>query len=280
MVQPLCYNDGILFASLLYSCLDLHWEWVSFQSCSKPVHHWLLASYACVIGFRVMHLLGTKVANSADADGEAYGDPSGRFLLDMRQKGLMPRVLSAFTWAVALPFFMAWTYIGTTWLWDVVQNTPQCMPSETHLWFAGFWLLLCYVWILVHVALGVIAWVLEQRVRRAEGDLRAIEDDDVVSRWGQVSQISGYHALEGGAPAGGGLTPGEIHALPCETELGSDRECPICINDFQRGDIVRRLPECDHVFHKSCIDLWLLRSADCPLCKRSVRKSKVRIEHV
>jgi len=278
MVQPLSYNDGVLFASLVYSCLDLHWEWESFQGCSKPVHHWLLASYGTVIAFRLVHLLGTRVADPAAIEGDEHGDPSGRFLLDLRQKGFAPRMLSLFTWSVALPFFMAWTYIGTSWLRDVVRYTPQCMPSDTHLWFAGLWLLLCYVWILVHVALGAVAWVLERRVRRAEGDLRAIEDDDVVSRWGQVSRLDGFHALEGGGglAKAGGLTPEEIIALPCETELGccteaSDAaECPICICELRRGDAVRRLPGCGHAFHKSCIDLWLLRRADCPLCKRGV----------
>lgn len=273
MAQSLCYNDGILFASLLYSCVDLHWEWASFDNCSKPVHHWLLTSYACVIGFRAMHLLGTRSSPGAgELDPNGFADPAGTFLLDLRQKGAVPRTLTVLTWTVALPFFVLWTGLGSSWLWDVMQKTPQCMPSQTHLWFAGCWLALCYVWIFVHLALGAVAWTLERRVRLAEGELRAIEDDDVRDRWGQVSQISGYQELEGGRSTGSGLKPAEIHALPCETALGSDLECSICINNFQKGDMVRRLPECGHTFHKSCIDLWLLRCADCPLCKRSVRK--------
>uniref|UniRef100_A0A7S2NLE8 RING-type domain-containing protein n=1 Tax=Alexandrium andersonii TaxID=327968 RepID=A0A7S2NLE8_9DINO len=138
---------------------------------------------------------------------------------------------------------------------------------------------MCYVWVVIHMALGGVAWVLERRVRRAEGDLRAVEDDDTVARWGQVSTLSGYDAL--GGTMDKGLTPAQIQSLPCEiatqedkVELGEEepRECPICINDIQPGDNVRKLPGCEHVFHRSCIDLWLLRRADCPLCKRDVRK--------
>jgi hypothetical protein len=41
--------------------------------------------------------------------------------------------------------------------------------------------------------------------------------------------------------------------------------------EFQPPDICRELPGCGHVFHESCIDLWLLRRGDCPLCKHRVQ---------
>jgi len=201
------------------------------------------------------------------------------FLLDLRQKGTLPRILAAFTWLVALPFFVMWTLLGTLWFYAVVSESPQCVPSQTHLWFTGFWLALCYIWVFVHAALGVVAWLLERRVRRAEVDLAAIQDDDSLSRWGQVSSISNYTSLQG-QKEGSGLTPTEIRALPgvmilteetLQATLGDDCECPICINTFKAGDTVRTLPGCDHSFHKSCIDLWLLRRADCPLCKRCAK---------
>lgn len=275
MVQQLGYNDGILFISLLYSCVDLQYEWDSFSTCRQPIHQWLLVSYACVIGFRLMHLLGMRtVAHAASANANA--NVPGDFLLDLRQKSLLPRFLASFTWFVALPFFLVWTLIGTSWMWEVMRETPKCVPSATHMWFSGFWLALCYLWIIIHAALGIVAWVLEKRVRRAEGFLREVEDTDVVSRWGQVSQISGYQSLSGTGDAG--LTPEEIRALPCETTMALDsevglaeHECSICLHAFEAGDSVRYLPVCNHTFHRSCIDLWLLRRADCPLCKRSVR---------
>lgn len=266
-------NDSILLASLLYSCIDLLCEWHTFGTCCRPVHHWLLVSYVCVIGFRVTHLLG---ARATAAGGEGLATAERDFLLALRHKGVLPRLLVSFTWGIALPFFALWTLLGTFWLWRVVHETPQCMPSATQLWFSGFWLALCYLWILLHGALGAVAWVLERRVRRAEADLREIEDEDVVSRWGHVSSLTGYQALPG--PVDAGLAPSEIRALPCEMipaetelELGNDApECPICICELQPGEQIRRLPGCSHSFHRSCIDLWLLRHADCPLCKRPI----------
>lgn len=273
MIQQLGSNDGILLLSLLYSCMDLSYEWDMFSTCRRPIHRWLLVSYGCVIAFRLTHLLGTRSAATASA--EPTVNNAADFLLDLRQKGALPRLLAGFTWLVALPFFVLWTLLGTFWLYEVVKETPNCVPSPTHLWFSGFWLALCYVWIFVHAALGTVAWMLERRVQRAEVDLRAIQDDDVVSRWGEVSQISSYASLQNKPDAG--LTPTEIRALPgvslhdegcCSMD---DAECPICINSFKKGDSVRSLCSCGHSFHRSCIDLWLLRRADCPLCKRSVR---------
>lgn len=268
-------NDAVLLLSLLYSCLDLCSEWATFSTCSKPVHQWLLVSYCCVVGFRVFHLLGASAEVGAGAAGDG-GD--GEFLLDLRHKATLPRALVALTWTLALPFFTFWTMLGTSWLWEVFWETPQCMPTATHLWFSGFWLVLCYVWIGVHLVLGAVALVLERRVRRAEEELGALEDSEVLQRWGQVSQLSGYRALadlvsSGGlGGGGGGLSAAAIKALPCETHVATcvDCECPICLADLAPGDGVRSLPGCGHAFHRSCIDLWLLRRADCPLCKRKV----------
>jgi len=267
--MPLGYNDGILLASLLYSSLDISYEWDWFSTCRYPIHQWLFGSFALVITFRLTHLLGMKTTTVGADD----------FLLDMRQKDTLPRILASFTWLIILPFFVLWTLVGTMWLYHTVLETPACVPTSTHLWFSIFWLALCYVWILIHLALGAVAWMLERRVRRAEVDLRQIEDSDVVSRWGQVSSLQGFRSLSGSNHKG--LSPGEINALPCfsclagdhEAGVGEDTECAICLHALKTGDSLRLLDVCGHLFHRSCIDLWLLRSADCPLCKRSVRDS-------
>jgi len=252
MAQPLGVNDGVLLVSLLYSCTDLLCEWGLFAGCARPIHRWLLVSYGCVIGFRLMHLLGTHAASG----------PGGDFLLDLRHKARVPRLLASFTWAVALPFFLGWTLLGTSWLWRVARDTPQCVPTPLHLWFAGLWLLLCYVWATIHAALGTVAWVLERRVRRAEQDLQQLEDPETLERWGP-QPAPGCRDLPRG------LSAEEIRGLPeeCCAEPG---ECAICIGELRPGEGLRRL-HCGHAFHRGCIDLWLLRRADCPLCKREVR---------
>jgi len=138
--------------------------------------------------------------------------------------------------------------------------------------FIVTWQALSYAWILIHATLGGVAWILERRVRTTEASLRSMEDSDTVARWGQVSMLPGYTALANNSL--GGLSPDQIHELPemsaAEANLGEDSECSICLNDIGQDDTVRLLSSCGHCFHRCCIDLWLLRRADCPLCKQSV----------
>ena len=53
----------------------------------------------------------------------------------------------------------------------------------------------------------------------------------------------------------------------------------MCIDDFEVNDELRVLP-CNHMFHKACIDPWLLERYTCPLCKRNILEepSQVTVE--
>ncbi|KAI9203899.1 uncharacterized protein BJ171DRAFT_599794 [Polychytrium aggregatum] len=48
--------------------------------------------------------------------------------------------------------------------------------------------------------------------------------------------------------------------------------CVICMDDFECGNHVRRLP-CHHMFHDQCISEWLTRHTRlCPICKQDIIK--------
>eukprot|EP00096_Caligus_rogercresseyi_P005420 TRINITY_DN2082_c1_g1_i2.p1 TRINITY_DN2082_c1_g1~~TRINITY_DN2082_c1_g1_i2.p1 ORF type:complete len:419 (-),score=122.67 TRINITY_DN2082_c1_g1_i2:186-1442(-) len=50
--------------------------------------------------------------------------------------------------------------------------------------------------------------------------------------------------------------------------------CCICLDDFLPGDKLRILP-CDHAYHKSCIDPWLVKNRRiCPQCRKKVFGSR------
>jgi len=53
-------------------------------------------------------------------------------------------------------------------------------------------------------------------------------------------------------------------------EPEQDWSCGICFETFRINDIVScsSTSECDHVYHRDCIDSWLLRHEDCPICRR------------
>jgi len=64
---------------------------------------------------------------------------------------------------------------------------------------------------------------------------------------------------------------GLIQHLPTGTFDGckKNRECVICMIEFNNGDRVRYLP-CMHTYHVECIDDWLMRSFTCPSCMEPV----------
>ncbi|CAJ1442027.1 unnamed protein product, partial [Effrenium voratum] len=73
-----------------------------------------------------------------------------------------------------------------------------------------------------------------------------------------------------------GLFPQTIDEIPRFTWPPSDnatqRTCMVCLEDFELSVPCRRLP-CNHVFHQRCIDEWLRRCTDCPICKANVDRA-------
>lgn len=85
-----------------------------------------------------------------------------------------------------------------------------------------------------------------------------------------------------------GATDGELALLPLHTfgraetlvkgdgraagsgKGGSGNEmCAICLCAWEPGDVQRSLP-CFHAFHQACVDPWLKRRFQCPLCCSTV----------
>lgn len=52
--------------------------------------------------------------------------------------------------------------------------------------------------------------------------------------------------------------------------------CSICLMDISNNS--KRL-DCNHQFHKNCIDRWLIRKDTCPICRREVRATLPPIEY-
>lgn len=48
--------------------------------------------------------------------------------------------------------------------------------------------------------------------------------------------------------------------------------CAVCIESYKAGDVVTVLT-CEHIFHKACIEPWLLDRRTCPMCKCDILKA-------
>ncbi|XP_050883946.1 E3 ubiquitin-protein ligase RING1-like [Lathyrus oleraceus] len=49
-----------------------------------------------------------------------------------------------------------------------------------------------------------------------------------------------------------------------------DTECAICLGEFEEGEWLKLVPNCNHGFHVSCIDKWFQLHSSCPLCRSRV----------
>ena len=59
-----------------------------------------------------------------------------------------------------------------------------------------------------------------------------------------------------------------------DTIITQKLNCSICLQKYIPGEYKRTLPNCEHVFHKKCIDKWLKKTdcKHCPLCRKSYTK--------
>lgn len=71
------------------------------------------------------------------------------------------------------------------------------------------------------------------------------------------------------APTSSPLTP-QSPSLSI-SESVDEPMCPVCLENFVEGQLIRRLAACNHEFCVGCIDRWLIESSNsCPICKREV----------
>ncbi|XP_059172918.1 E3 ubiquitin-protein ligase RNF126-like isoform X2 [Physella acuta] len=54
-----------------------------------------------------------------------------------------------------------------------------------------------------------------------------------------------------------------------QTHIEKTLQCSICMDDFELGIEVRKLP-CDHLYHSDCIIKWLEMHGTCPVCRKDL----------
>ncbi|XP_069381934.1 E3 ubiquitin-protein ligase RNF128a isoform X2 [Paralichthys olivaceus] len=57
-----------------------------------------------------------------------------------------------------------------------------------------------------------------------------------------------------------------------EETMSDVHMCAVCIESYRAGEVVTVLT-CDHIFHKACIEPWLLERRTCPMCKCDILKA-------
>ncbi|KAK6337704.1 hypothetical protein TWF696_001187 [Orbilia brochopaga] len=66
----------------------------------------------------------------------------------------------------------------------------------------------------------------------------------------------------------GGTTEATSENGVGDIQLHVGERCLVCLSDFEDGELCRQLVQCQHVFHRDCIDEWLTTGRNsCPLCR-------------
>lgn len=64
-----------------------------------------------------------------------------------------------------------------------------------------------------------------------------------------------------------GLDDNAFREISWPAFIGNVHNCAICLEEPRYGDVYSVRPNCNHVYHKRCIDKWLTKDARCPLCR-------------
>mmetsp|Transcript_56635 Transcript_56635/g.172412 ORF Transcript_56635/g.172412 Transcript_56635/m.172412 type:complete len:286 (-) Transcript_56635:476-1333(-) len=238
----------------------------AWPACSKPINSWNVGNFYVFLLARLCYITGSLGCQTD------YGD----FMLNMRHKGAALQVVYWVTWLLCLPVHAAWTVVG---YWRVLRlggAEPHCLPAP-QLIFVMAWLGLGCIWLVVHVWLLVLAVRRERRLRGTQRAFALLVDRERSSRWGEASRAPDDSSAQA-ALGLSGMAAADIKALPGaapwrerRSAQGEEHDCPICLEALQDDDVVRTLGNCGHTFHRACIDLWLLRSANCPMCKSAAK---------
>ncbi|XP_038882756.1 E3 ubiquitin-protein ligase ATL41-like [Benincasa hispida] len=92
----------------------------------------------------------------------------------------------------------------------------------------------------------------------------------------QISRADRQNHTAAAAAPKAGLDPVLIaRVLPESIHKQADHrgeivECSICLSNIEEKAAVRILPNCKHIFHVECIDMWLFSNTTCPVCRTAV----------
>lgn len=111
-------------------------------------------------------------------------------------------------------------------------------------------------------------------LQRRRRESRLIRLEHQISRADRQNHTAASAVAEAAPKAGldpvliARVLPESIHKLA--DYRGETVECSICLSNIEEKATVRILPNCKHIFHVECIDMWLFSNTTCPVCRTAV----------
>lgn len=145
-----------------------------------------------------------------------------------------------------------------------VQPPPHPAKSSLPMLYYGIVVVGTAAIVLVLYNFIVIKWCADNRHGRASPAL-------VGSYAEMVNSRRGFQSSKGNLLSSFKFKKGSTAAA-----AAAEEECAVCLSAFEDGEEVKKLPRCKHMFHASCIDMWLYSHSDCPLCRAPVAAPEQR----
>ncbi|KAA0055223.1 E3 ubiquitin-protein ligase SIS3-like isoform X1 [Cucumis melo var. makuwa] len=270
------WYDGFFLSMLATSIIIVTINWRRYNTCTYPLHIWIVVDYTSVFAFRLLLFIDNALSAGMGLDfgwQQRYAHFCGRVV-----------VLSILS-LLLYPFLCAWTVIGTLWF----RDAKDCLPEEGQKWGFLIWLLFSYCALLCIACMSVGKWLARRQAHlfRAQQGLPVSEygvlvDMIRVPDWAYeaagletraiAQDATGYHPGLFLTSAQREAVEALIQELPkfrLKAVPTDCSECPICLEEFHVGNEVRGMP-CAHNFHVECIDEWLRLNVKCPRCRSSV----------
>jgi len=123
--------------------------------------------------------------------------------------------------------------------------------------------------VLIFVLCKVLAWYAHVAFYAQQGDMDWIHESDSNTP-DQSNYVDNNHepSLQDIQRA---LCTHEYSPDDANSRISLDNEvCPICLGDFEHGEVISSGKTCHHQFHNSCITEWLSKRTSCPCCRRGI----------
>ncbi|KDP34252.1 hypothetical protein JCGZ_07823 [Jatropha curcas] len=83
------------------------------------------------------------------------------------------------------------------------------------------------------------------------------------------------HRHSGPSNSTNGLSFKDLKKLPQfkiskKSKPEAEADCVVCLDGIKQGQWCRKLIGCGHVFHRKCVDAWLVKVSACPICRTRV----------
>ncbi|VVA93583.1 unnamed protein product [Arabis nemorensis] len=109
-----------------------------------------------------------------------------------------------------------------------------------------------------------------------------LEPDSVSSSWSDQTPNSIDSSHQDSNLYSAAILAGEILPVVKFSDLNRPESecCAVCLYDFENDDEIRRLTNCTHIFHRECLDRWMMgyNQMTCPLCRTQFIPDHLQME--